>query len=70
MGSQQLDQSENPTKIIKNLPPIPDWDDDTPLGNLNKHFPNQQQSSPNALRELDLLLEGAPTKDKQEVFIE
>lgn len=45
--------------LNKTLPPIPAWDEETTP---------TQQSSPNALRELDILLRDSTSPDGQEVF--
>lgn len=68
MDSQPLDHSTNSTGAVKNLPPIPNWDEETSTVNNDKPLPTKEQNSPNALKELELLLEDSSTiKDKREV---
>lgn len=49
--------------LNKTLPPTPAWDEDT----ITKQK-TPQQGSPNALRELDILLRDSTTPDGQEVI--
>jgi hypothetical protein len=68
MDLQPLDHSAISTSTVKNLPPIPNWDEETSTVNTDKPLPTKQQNSPNALKELELLLEDSSTiEDKREV---
>jgi hypothetical protein len=49
--------------LNKTLPPTPAWDED-----ITTKQKTPQQGSPNALRELDILLRDSTTPDGQEVI--
>jgi hypothetical protein len=52
----------NGSRIVnKTLPPTPNWDEEN---TVNKSLPPTEQASPNALRELDILLRDSPGPER------